>query len=90
MIIFSDPAARGRGLGRKLLVRCERFLAGQGYHRYVLRTLADEANRAIKFYEDNGFNLVCRLEKRGKRYCFFEKHGFAAAAEQTPVEGMSE
>jgi len=48
------PAARGLGLGKKLLDEAVRWVRAQGGERIVLDTV-HEMKRAIAFYEANGF-----------------------------------
>lgn len=52
-----DPAARGLGLGRRLLNAALRFADGSGYDRLELDTHAD-LHAAIHLYEGAGFHLV--------------------------------
>ncbi|MEZ3145260.1 GNAT family N-acetyltransferase [Halobaculum sp. MBLA0143] len=51
------PDARGRGVGRDLLTRCERELRGRGVERLEGRVLTANETGA-EFYEDEGFTVA--------------------------------
>jgi GNAT superfamily N-acetyltransferase len=55
LLIFTAADARGTGIGSALLSACERTLAARGLTEYLVRTIDDEANAAIRFYTRNGF-----------------------------------
>jgi len=58
-LLILDPAARGMGLGRRLVGACIRFARAAGYRKLVLWTQSElTAARAI--YEKSGFRLVGR------------------------------
>jgi GNAT superfamily N-acetyltransferase len=58
-LLILDPAARGMGLGRRLVGACIRFACAAGYRKLVLWTQSElTAARAI--YEKAGFRLVGR------------------------------
>ncbi|MDW8480087.1 MAG: GNAT family N-acetyltransferase [Xanthomonadales bacterium] len=55
--------ARGRGIGRRLLARCEREARRAGRHRLVLEVRAD--NRAARaLYEQAGYRVFA-IRRRG-------------------------
>ena len=67
-LLIVEPAARGMGLGRRLVIACIRFARAAGYRKLVLWTQSElEAARAI--YRKTGFRKVRREPHRsfGKR-----------------------
>ena len=71
--IFSNRDVRGRGFGRVLIERVDRYLQESGFGVYYVKTLDEPANRAIGFYEEQGFAPIDRCEEAGRTFVEFEK-----------------
>jgi GNAT superfamily N-acetyltransferase len=58
-LLIVEPAARGLGLGKRLVRACMRFARDKGYRKLVLWTQSELA-AARGIYEAEGFKLVRR------------------------------
>ncbi|WP_159467527.1 GNAT family N-acetyltransferase [Dyadobacter sp. 3J3] len=55
--MYLQPDARGKGLGRTLILKCIDYAKFKGYKRIYLETM-NELDKAIKAYEKLGFDLL--------------------------------
>lgn len=62
------PEARGKGLGKKLILLCEKTALDLGYSQVYLETMK-ELNIAVPLYESLGYKYVCPMGKSGHFAC---------------------
>ncbi|MDA1185864.1 MAG: GNAT family N-acetyltransferase [Acidobacteria bacterium] len=71
--IFTNGRLRGHGLGARLLARVETYLRDRGETACFVKTLDTADNRAIAFYEENGFAPIGTRAEAGRRFVQFQK-----------------
>jgi len=86
--IFVDAGHRGRGVGAQLLLEIEGFLRKRHVAHYVLRTHDSPENRAVAFYEREGFEEFGRHQKHGTWHCDLIKAVGPRNGEQAPSAGQ--
>lgn len=55
------PAARGRGVGRALVVDTLRWACGSGYRGVQFNAVAESNRGAVKLYQDLGFQIMATI-----------------------------
>jgi ribosomal protein S18 acetylase RimI-like enzyme len=78
ILIFTTPRGQGKGLGSDLLDECERVLAARGSGEYLVRTVDNESNAALRFYAKNGFVECGRCVELGRPFRMLRKRIGAA------------
>lgn len=71
--IFTNSRLQGQQLGKRLIQRVDEMLRTRGVDVYYVKTLDDPANRAIAFYEREGFERIGRCEEAGRSFVVFHK-----------------
>jgi GNAT superfamily N-acetyltransferase len=62
-----EPAAQGQGIGRSLLLACERWALTRGYKEVAMDT-AEQAMHLVTMYQRYGYHLVGHVQWPGKVY----------------------
>jgi GNAT superfamily N-acetyltransferase len=89
LLIFTSARVRSRGAGSALLADCERCLAARGHGRYLVQTIDDEANAALRFYARNGFVERGRCVEQGRRFRILMKEIAAGTHHEGAASGAS-
>ena len=63
--IFTETNHRNHGVGKELIQEIEAYLVARGIYRYMVRTRGNFENRAINFYEREGFQYIDRYYAHG-------------------------
>jgi len=71
--VFTNARFRGQRLGQRLIGRVENVLRDRGIDRYFVKTLDDPSNRAIRFYDENGFDRLGSRIEGGRSFIEFQK-----------------
>lgn len=71
--LLVNPRHQGAGIGRQLLAEVEAWLARQGVERYDVKTFADVAHPAAKFYMTNGFRITGTARGPGADFTLLRK-----------------
>jgi ribosomal protein S18 acetylase RimI-like enzyme len=74
LAIFTRPNERSRGIGRCLLRSTEAYLAQRNIASYMVRTVDRPDNRALAFYDREGFQAAGRLHAYGTEFLVLTKH----------------
>jgi len=72
--VFTNTQFRGKHLGQRLIERVDSELRDRGFDCYFVKTLDDPSNRAIHFYDENGFDRFGSRIEGGRRFVEFQKH----------------
>jgi GNAT superfamily N-acetyltransferase len=73
LIIFADPAHQSMGIGTRLVALCERALLIRSVRSYRVKTENRNDNRALQFYDRNGFARIANITVHGIDFVLFEK-----------------
>lgn len=71
LVIFTDPAWTGRGIGRRLIERAASELPDADY--LYTKTEAIDSNRAIDFYAKIGFEIAEQASYAERAYLYMRK-----------------
>jgi len=71
--VFVSPVLRGRELGKRLIERVDAALSEREVSGYYVKTLDESANRALRFYEQNGFRRIGLRKEGGRSFVEFHR-----------------
>ena len=71
--VFVSPVLRGRKLGKRLVERVDAALRERGVAGYYVKTLDEPGNRALRFYEQNGFRRIGLRREGGMEFVEFHR-----------------
>jgi len=71
--VFVASVLRGRNLGQRLVGQVDAALSERGVAGYYVKTLDDPANRAVQFYEQNGFRCIGLRKEGGRNFVEFHR-----------------
>ena len=71
--VFVSPVLRGRRLGQRLIEQVDTALQERGLSGYYVKTLTDPGNRAVQFYEQNGFRRIGFRQEGGRNFVEFHR-----------------
>jgi GNAT superfamily N-acetyltransferase len=71
--VFTNTQFRGKHLGQRLIERVDTELRDRGFDCYFVKTLDDPSNRAIRFYDENGFERLGPRVEGGRTFVEFSK-----------------
>ncbi|MGE0709419.1 MAG: GNAT family N-acetyltransferase [Planctomycetota bacterium] len=66
--VFTSAPLRGSGLGARLLAQVEEALRARGLREVHVKTLAEPTNRAIAFYERQGYQRAGTVQEGGQEF----------------------
>jgi GNAT superfamily N-acetyltransferase len=72
--VFTNTRSRGKRLGQRLIERVDAELRDRGIGCYFVKTLDDPSNRAVRFYDENGFDRLGSRIEGGRRFVEFQKN----------------
>lgn len=73
VLLFTDPPAQGTGAGRRLVERCDTLVRRREFASYLVRTLANPANPAYRFYIARGFEPVGEFQVHGQKFALMRR-----------------
>jgi GNAT superfamily N-acetyltransferase len=71
--VFTNSEMRGKRLGQHVVARVDSELAARGFERYFVKTIDDASNRAVRFYDENGFERLGPRVEGGRTFVEFSK-----------------
>jgi GNAT superfamily N-acetyltransferase len=71
--VFTNTQFRGKRLGQRLVERVDAELRDRGIGEYFVKTIDDPSNRAVRFYDENGFDRLGSRTEGGRRFVEFQK-----------------